>query len=167
MKQLASYERWSFMQIISLLIGSVMIANFVLAFTIIFLERKNASTTWAWLMVLFFIPVLGFILYLIFGKRLTGQIFTWDTKSRLGVEKQVQKQLEILENDRIPYKQDVLKQYKELYYLHLKHNDALYSQNNKVDLFTDGTEKFSALIRDLEQARIIFICFIILYVMIN
>ena len=141
------------MQIISLLIGSVMIANFVLAFTIIFLERKNASTTWAWLMVLFFIPVLGFILYLIFGKRLTGQIFTWDTKSRLGVEKQVQKQLEILENDRIPYKQDVLKQYKELYYLHLKHNDALYSQNNKVDLFTDGTEKFSALIRDLEQAK--------------
>lgn len=141
------------MQIISLLLGSVMIANFVLAFTIIFLERKNASTTWAWLMVLFFIPILGFILYLIFGRRLTGQIFTWDTKSRLGVEKQVHKQLEILENDRIPYKQDVLKQYKELYYLHLKHNDALYSQNNKVDLFTDGAEKFSALIRDLEQAK--------------
>ncbi len=141
------------MQIISLLLGSVMLANFVLAFTIIFLERKNASTTWAWLMVLFFIPVLGFILYLVFGKRLSGQIFTWDTKSRLGVEKRVQEQLEILENDQLPYKQNVLKQYKELYYLHLKHNDAIYSQNNKVDLFTDGTEKFSALIRDLEQAK--------------
>ena len=141
------------MQIISLLLGSVMLANFVLAFTIIFLERKNASTTWAWLMVLFFIPVLGFILYLVFGKRLSGQVFTWDTKSRLGVEKRVQEQLEILENDQLPYKQNVLKQYKELYYLHLKHNDAIYSQNNKVDLFTDGTEKFSALIRDLEQAK--------------
>jgi len=141
------------MQIISLLLGSVMLANFVLAFTIIFLERKNASTTWAWLMVLFFIPILGFILYLVFGKRLSGQVFTWDTKSRLGVEKRVQEQLEILENDQLPYKQNVLKQYKELYYLHLKHNDAIYSQNNKVDLFTDGTEKFSALIRDLEQAK--------------
>ena len=141
------------MQIISLLLGSIMIANFVLAFTIIFLERKNASSTWAWLMVLFFIPILGFILYLVLGRKLSRHIFTWDTKSRLGVEKEVQSQLEVIENDQLPYKQDVLRQYKELYYLHLKHNDAIYSQNNKVDLFTDGAEKFSALIHDLEQAK--------------
>lgn len=142
------------LQLISLLLGSVMIVNIVLAFTIIFLERKNASSTWAWLMVLFFIPILGFLLYLLFGRKLSGsRIFTWDTKSRLGVEKAVQSQLEILNDDRLPYKEDVLKQYKELYYLHLKHNDAIYSQNNKVDLFTDGTEKFSALIQDLEEAK--------------
>lgn len=141
------------MQLILLLLGSIMIANIGLAFTIIFLERKNASSTWAWLMVLFFIPILGFFLYLLLGRKLSNQrIFTWDTKSRLGVEKSVQSQLKIIESDRLPYKQDVLKQYKELYYLHLKHNDAIYSQNNKVDLFTDGTEKFSALIHDLEQA---------------
>ena len=142
------------LQILSLLLGSIMIANFVLAFTIIFLERKNASSTWAWLMVLFFIPILGFILYLIFGRKLSHRkIFIWDTKSRLGVEKAVQHQLEIIEDDQLPYKQEVLKQYKDLYYLHLKHNDAIYSQNNKVDLFTDGTKKFTALISDLEQAK--------------
>lgn len=44
------------MSILSILLGSVMVANIALAFTIIFLERKNASSTWAWLMVLFFIP---------------------------------------------------------------------------------------------------------------
>jgi len=141
------------MQILTLLLGSIMIANFALAFTIIFLERKDVSATWAWLMVLFFIPVLGFILYLILGRKLSRHTFTWDTKSRLGVEKAVQSQLEVLEKDQLPYKQDVLKQYKELYYLHLKHNDAIYSQNNKVDLYTDGAEKFNALIRDLEQAK--------------
>src|SRR5699024_3443487 len=142
------------MQLMSLLLGSIMVVNFVLAFTIIFLERKNASSTWAWLMVLFFIPVLGFILYLIFGRKLSNRrIFTWDTKSRLGVEKAVKEQLEILQEDRLPYKQTVLKQYKDLFYLHLKHNDAIYSQNNKVDLFTDGTDKFTALIQDLEQAK--------------
>src|SRR5690625_625515 len=141
------------MQIMSLLLGSIMVANFVLAFTVIFLERKNASSTWAWLMVLFFIPVLGFILYLILGRRLSGHIFTWDTKSRLGVEKAVQEQLSVLENDELPYKHGMLKQYKKLYYLHLKNSDAIYSQNNKVDIFMDGAEKFSALIRDLEQAK--------------
>jgi cardiolipin synthase len=130
-----------------------MIVNFALAFTIIFLERKNASSTWAWLMVLFFIPVLGFILYLFFGRKLSRHIFTWDTKSRLGVEKEVQTQLDILERDQFPYKQVMLKEYKKLYYLHLKHNDAIYTQNNQVELFTDGTKKFTALVHDLEQAK--------------
>lgn len=142
------------MHVITVLLGSVMIVNIVLAFTVIFLERKNASSTWAWLMVLFFIPILGFLLYLLFGRNLTNQkIFTWDTKSRLGVKKEVDAQLSIIEKDQMPYKQDVLKQYKELYYLHLKHNDAIYTQNNEVDLYTDGTEKFAALIHDLENAR--------------
>ena len=151
---MAILKEWMPMQLISLLLGSIMIANFVLAFTIIFLERKNASSTWAWLMVLFFIPILGFLLYLLFGRKLSHRrIFTWDTKSRLGVEKAVQKQLKIIETDRLPFKQEMLKQYKELFYLHLKHNDAIYSQNNCVDLFTDGTEKFTSLIKDLEQAK--------------
>ncbi|MEI3604292.1 cardiolipin synthase [Pseudogracilibacillus sp. SE30717A] len=142
------------MQLVSLLLGSIMVINFFLAFTIIFLERKNASSTWAWLMVLFFIPVLGFLLYLILGRTLTKhRIFTWDTKSRLGVEKAVKSQLEIIEQDRLPYKEEVLRQYKDLYYLHLKNNDAIYSQNNKVELFTDGTKKFTRLIHDLEEAK--------------
>lgn len=142
------------MQLTTLLLGSIMAINFVLAFTVIFLERKNASSTWAWLMVLFFMPVLGFLLYLIFGRNLTNQkIFTWDTKSRLGVEQAVNAQLAIIEEDRLPFKQEVLKQYKDLYYMHLKHNDAIYSQNNLVDLYTDGKDKFSALIEDLENAK--------------
>jgi len=142
------------MQLMTLLLGSIMVVNFVLAFTIIFLERKNASSTWAWLMVLFFLPVLGFLLYLLLGRSLTKRrIFTWDTKSRLGVEQAVKSQLEILEADQLPHKEDVLRQYKELYYLHLKNNDALYSQNNSVQLFTDGMHKFTQLIQDLEQAK--------------
>lgn len=142
------------MQLVPILFGSVMIVNFVLAFTVIFLERKNASSTWAWLMVLFFIPVLGFLLYLLFGRNLTNQkIFTWDTKSRLGVKKEVQEQLKEIEEDQLPFKQEELKEYKELYYLHLKHNDAIYTQNNEVEIFTDGTEKFTSLIHDLKNAK--------------
>src|SRR5690625_1950339 len=141
------------MQVMTLLLGTIMIVNFVLAFTVIFLERKSATSTWAWLMVLFFIPIIGFMLYLILGRKLSGHIFTWDTKSRLGVEKRVNEQLALLEHDQLPYKYGMLKQYKKLYYLHLKNSDAIYSQNNKVDIFTDGAEKFSSLIRDLEQAQ--------------
>lgn len=44
--------------------------NVVLAFFILFFERKTASSAWAWILVLFFIPILGFVLYLLFGKSL-------------------------------------------------------------------------------------------------
>lgn len=129
------------------------VVNFALAFTVIFLERKNASSTWAWLMVLLFIPVVGFLLYLVFGRKLSHKrIFIWDEKSKAKLKQETEAQLAVIEEDRMPYKQEVLRQYKELYYLHLKNNNALYSQNNRVDLFTDGTEKFSALIHDLENA---------------
>lgn len=131
-----------------------MVINFVLAFTIIFLERKNPTSTWAWLMVLFFIPVAGFLLYLIFGRKLSRQrIFTWDTKARLGVKKEVNAQIEALKRDEFKVKHKELEKYKDLFYLHLKNDDAIYTQDNKVDIFVDGAEKFNALVEDLEKAQ--------------
>lgn len=131
-----------------------MIFNFVLAFTVIFLERKNAPSTWAWLMVLFFIPIAGFILYLIFGKKLSRKkIFTWDTKSRHGVKNQANQQIQALEKGEFSFKQQEFSAYSDIFYLHLKSDDAIYSENNQVDIFTDGREKFDALIYDLKRAK--------------
>lgn len=141
------------MQFLPYIIASIYIFNFVLAFTVIFLERRNASSTWAWLMVLFFIPIAGFILYLIFGRKLNNQkIFTWDTISKLGVRQEVESQLRAIEEGEFTFKHEALMQYKDLYYMHLKNNDAIYTQDNDVEIFTDGKEKFTALIKDLEQA---------------
>lgn len=138
----------------AILLASIMIINFILAFTVIFLERKKASSTWAWIMVLFFIPILGFILYLIFGRKLSNRYkFKWDKKRKHGVEKEVEAQLKTIEKNEFTFKQEVLKEHQDLYYLHLKHNNALYSQDNDIQIFTDGSEKFLALIADLEAAQ--------------
>jgi len=138
----------------TIFLGFIIVFNIALAFTIIFLERKDASATWAWLMVLLFIPILGFVLYLIFGRRISGQrIFTWDTKAKLGVKFAVQEQLRALENDNFHYKNESLAEYKDLYYLHLRNDDAILTQDNSVKIFTDGKEKFDALIQDMEQAK--------------
>ncbi|WP_099159315.1 cardiolipin synthase [Virgibacillus ndiopensis] len=135
------------------LLGFIIIFNIALALTIIFLERKDATSTWAWLMVLLFVPIAGFFLYLIFGKKLSKRrIFTWDTKSRLGVKKSVQAQMRALEKNRFAFKHNEIAAYKDLYFLHLRNNDAIFTQDNKVELYTDGKEKFTALIQDLEKA---------------
>ncbi|MEN1967550.1 cardiolipin synthase [Lentibacillus sp. N15] len=135
------------------LLGFITIVNIALAFTIIFLERKDATATWAWLMVLLFIPIVGFVLYLIFGKTISKQrIFTWDTKSRLGVKKAVQSQIKALEEDKFVFKHPAIAAYKDLYFLHLRNDDAIFTQDNRVSIYTDGMEKFTALLNDMEDA---------------
>ena len=48
----------------------------------IFKERRDASASWAWLLVLF-IPILGFILYLLFYNLRRKHLFQWeDRKNR-------------------------------------------------------------------------------------
>ena len=46
----------------------ILLINVLFAISLIFFERRSPSATLAWLAVLFFIPILGFILYLIFGQ---------------------------------------------------------------------------------------------------
>ena len=42
--------------------------NILLAITIVFFERRDPKTIWTWLLVLYFLPVLGFLLYLLIGQ---------------------------------------------------------------------------------------------------
>ncbi|WP_339213036.1 cardiolipin synthase [Ornithinibacillus sp. FSL M8-0202] len=140
------------MEFMPYLLFAIILFNIALGISIVFLERKDASATWAWLMVLLFIPIAGFFLYLIFGRRLSGKrIFTWDAKSKLGVKKTVQSQLRAIENDQFVFNE--LEEYKDLYYLHLRNDDAILTQNNAIDIFVDGKEKFKSLLEDMERAK--------------
>ncbi|SFG66900.1 cardiolipin synthase [Halobacillus alkaliphilus] len=142
------------MNIIPYILSIILGLNVLLALAIIFLERRDASATWAWLMVLLFLPIAGFIFYLIFGRRLSNkEIFTWDKKSRLGLLAAVQDQLQAIKEDRLEINHPDIVPYEDLIYLHLKNNDALYSDNNEVEVFTDGQKKFHALIQDIESAQ--------------
>ncbi|MFD2044346.1 cardiolipin synthase [Ornithinibacillus salinisoli] len=141
------------MEFMPYILGFIIFFNIALGISIVFLERKDASSAWAWLMVLLFIPVIGFFLYLIFGRRLSNQrIFSWDTKSRLGVKKAVDAQLQQMQNKEFNFKNKDLIKYKELFYLHLKNDDAILTQDNDVQIFIDGHEKFDSLIKDMEEA---------------
>ncbi|CDQ18719.1 cardiolipin synthase [Halobacillus karajensis] len=142
------------MNIVPIFVSIILTLNVLLALAIIFLERRDASATWAWLMVLLFIPVAGFFLYLIFGRRLSNkEIFTWDKKSRLGLLAAVQEQLTAIKENELKVQHEEIIPYEDLIYMHLKNNDALLSQNNEVEIFTDGQKKFHALIEDLEKAE--------------
>ncbi|WP_425501853.1 cardiolipin synthase [Paraliobacillus salinarum] len=141
------------MDMATVILWFILVFNIFLAFAIVFLERKNATSAWAWLLVLMFIPVFGFFLYLIFGRKLSNKkLFIWDNKSKLGVQNAVKVQLDLIKEGSFPIPKG-LEEYEDLLFLHLRNDDAIYTQDNDVEIFTDGNEKFNALIADMEQAK--------------
>lgn len=47
---------------------NLVIINILLSLIIIFFQRRSPQTVWTWLLLLYFIPILGFFLYLFIGQ---------------------------------------------------------------------------------------------------
>ncbi|MFS0864792.1 cardiolipin synthase [Fredinandcohnia sp. 179-A 10B2 NHS] len=142
------------MNISSILLGLVIILNIVFAVIVIFRERRDASSTWAWLLVLFFIPLAGFILYLLIGRNLSrDHLFQWEDLQEIGIEKMLESQLNELRTNEFQFGSQVSGRHKDLIYMNLINDQAIFTENNTVELFTDGTEKFNRLFRDILKAK--------------
>lgn len=132
----------------------IIVLNIFAAIVIIFLERKDPSSTWAWVLVLFFLPLVGFILYLLLGRQLRKKhLFRWDGQKNIGIGKLIDYQIEAIHNHKLPFKQAHMVRQQELIYMNLSTNAAVLTQDNAVQIFEDGTEKFEALIEDLLHAK--------------
>lgn len=131
-----------------------MILNIFLAITIIFLERRNVSTTWSWIMVLFFIPVLGFILYLVLGQKIKRRKLS----KLLGVNSSMIKDMVIeqrrqLKSNELDFAGPEVDEYADLISMNLTTGYYLFTTHNRVETYTDGNHKFDALIEDIKRAQ--------------
>ncbi|MFR3686126.1 MAG: PLDc N-terminal domain-containing protein, partial [Enterococcus sp.] len=131
-----------------------LIINTILSFIIVFRERKDTVNTWAWLLVLTFIPVLGFILYVFFGKGISKErIFDLKMQTKIGMNVEVQQQQRALARGLFPKPTTNQVDPKQLIYMLTMFESSLYTTNNEVMLYTDGREKFDALIEDINRAK--------------
>jgi cardiolipin synthase len=138
----------------TLLGTTILLLNMILATIVIFMEKRNAGSTWAWLLVLYFIPILGFILYLILGKKLPkGHLFQWEDRNKIGIEELISNQIESFHTQRFPVHNEFIQDYKGLIYMLLANNDAILTEDNSITIFTDGKEKFHSLFKDIEEAK--------------
>ena len=50
------------------IMDNIVIINIILSLIIVFFERRSPQAVWTWLLLLYFIPIVGFILYLVIGQ---------------------------------------------------------------------------------------------------
>jgi cardiolipin synthase len=142
------------MSVFQNVITIVTVLNIMLAIVVIFLERRSVGATWAWLMVLLFLPAAGFFLYLLFGQNLSRRkLYKLDIPNRDKINKMIQNERERFTHNQVTYNDPLMSKYSSLLYMNLTSSSALFTQDNKVDIYTDGHKKFEALMDMIEGAE--------------
>ncbi len=140
-------------EIITFIVWFFLTINVILAGVVIFIERRDIGSTWAWLLILYFIPILGFIVYLFFGRQLKQKNFYHLSSAERGyLQSATAEQLEQLKMSRW-YHNDLLKKYSDLLRMNLKSSNALITMDNELVIFSDGHEKFHSLFTDIQNAK--------------
>ena len=131
----------------------IIIINILLSAGFLFFERRDIGYTWAWLMVLYFIPILGFIIYLFLGRNLKQKNFyNLSAEEREYLQSEVDKQLPVLENNEIKTS-PLLTKYADLIEMNLRSSHSLWSTDNEIVIHNDGHEKFDSLFEGIRSAK--------------
>ena len=135
------------------IMNNIFILNIFLSIVIVFFERRDPRNVWTWLLVLYFIPILGFLCYLIIGVDFhKSKMFkTKEIEDR--ISSVIQTQERKLLNDEFVDLPDDYKNCKELVLYNLESESSVYTDDNDIEIFFDGVEKFDALVRELEKAE--------------
>jgi cardiolipin synthase A/B len=132
----------------------IIVMNFLLAVFVIFIERRDAATTWAWLLVLFFLPVVGFIIYLFFGRQLKkDNFYNLSVEEQTFFNQHVDQQIEEIRHKKSGVEDVFLNKYEQLLKLNLRSSQSLVSLQNKTQVLHDGEQKFASLLKDIRSAQ--------------
>lgn len=141
------------MSVTTLLLGLIILLNITFALVVIFQERRDIGSTWAWLLVLLLIPIAGFILYMFFAQNFRRKrLFYWDEFKKSGLDRGLKSQVSQFRAHRFTFRNSISERNKDLITMNLLNNQAVLTEDNEVEIFTDGKEKFEALFKDIEAA---------------
>jgi cardiolipin synthase len=129
--------------------------NLLFAAAIIFLERRHVGVTWAWLMLLLLLPIVGFIIYIFIGQNLARQkVYRMRPRMEKHIREGIEDQEESIHNGTYPYHDPTVPNFRHLIFMNLISSASPLTQNNEVTLLTDGVRKFDILLEKIDQAQL-------------
>ncbi|MBA8760687.1 cardiolipin synthase [Staphylococcus coagulans] len=136
--------------------GVFFLMNVVLALFIIFLERdrREATATWAWLLLLFIMPIFGFLLYLFFGRAVRLKSSRYEQGKEIeDARTRVKNQKQQFIDHTFKTENPVVEKQSDLVEMMLTREVSFLSENNHVKTFTDGHALFEKMKQDLKAAK--------------
>lgn len=130
----------------------ILLVNTILSLYVVFHRKRSVATTWAWLIILLILPVIGFILYGFLGRGLSQEnLFAINQQNHIGLKK-VRKMLpQHVRKTASP--NDTSDTARVLIDYFNSKGDTPLSKNNEIAIFTDGKAKFRQLFADIAHAQ--------------
>lgn len=136
------------------ILNFIFILNIAFAIVVIIFERRNANNTWTWLMIMLFVPILGFVLYLFFGQDLRHKKFFVLKKEEESILIRFSdEQKKLINDDTVMIQNPILNEFHDVINLNLASDNFVVTNNNKVDILNNGIEKFPLLIDCIRNAK--------------
>ena len=135
-----------FKEFLLLLFQVLFILNVIFAIIVILFERKTPSTTWAWIMIILFIPFFGFFIYLVFG--LDGKKYKDFVKKSIHDKEILQKYSKISDIS-ISTATDL----QDIAHLNFVSAYSQLTTDNEILIYHEGQDKFDDLIKDINNAK--------------
>lgn len=131
---------------LALLVVALYMAMIISAVAVVLRENRNPIRALSWVIALIFLPGVGLVFYLFFGRSLRGLTMISRHNKRKLMHRHTPKRVNISDLDMSPENRSLVK---------LSHNlsNGPLTVNNDIDIFTDGVAKFDSLKRDLRNAQ--------------
>ncbi len=127
--------------------------NMLFAIVVVFFERRSPKSVWAWLLLLFFLPGVGFIFYLFLGADMHKRKMFRIKEVEDSIQEAVREQERSLKTMDITALDANLSQFTDLVLYNLKTSGAVITQDNDIDIFTDGNDLYDTMLEDIKAAK--------------
>ena len=135
------------------ILDNLVFINIILSILIIFFQRRNPTAVWTWLLVLYFIPIVGFLLYLVVGQDYRKSRMFKMKEIEDEIKYAVRRQEESIYRRKLRLKTPEMERFQSLILYNLNTAEAVLTDNNDIRIFTDGREKFDALMEEMKGAK--------------
>lgn len=135
------------------LMEHLVIINIFLSIAIVFFERRDPQTVWAWLLVLYFIPIVGIVFYFVLGQDFRKKRMFRMKEVEDAISSEIRHQEEDIVKNQFCRLPEEYKDYEDMILYNLESGSAVFTEDNQVEVYTDGMEKFQALAEELKRAE--------------
>ena len=139
--------------IVRWIILGIILINEIAAIYTVFREKRDIAATWAWLLVLTLIPVIGFIIYAFLGRKLPHRrLNLMKTQTQLRIQEAIDRQKQQFINMPKP-RHTTTQIYRRTVMLFQSLDDSFLSQHNQVTIYTDGEKFFRQMFDEIAAAK--------------
>ncbi len=130
----------------------IFILNFLVLIILVCFERRDPVVSLAWVLGFTALPVVGFVIFLIFGRGLKKKtkdkyVQKWNMNIDLTEKLKRDEELRALSEHTLGG------EYGDIMLYLLNTNNSIYTDDNSVQIFTDATDKYITLLSDIRNAK--------------